>query len=149
MCQKLAYSDSSQRKNEDEDFVDEGETFHQILTQSSALGSMHGAVKDFITQRTHINIQLLQKIQKIYNLEGFSGTPSTKIKLNSNDTATKAQMADADVELSGTLENESESAVQPALHLSAVNEIDDTSDLEDEDYTEGVVNMLDFVSELQ
>lgn len=29
------------------------------------------------------------------------------------------------------------------------NEIDDSSDSEDETYTEGVVNLLDFVSELQ
>jgi hypothetical protein len=29
------------------------------------------------------------------------------------------------------------------------NEIDDSSDLEDETYAEGVVNLLDFVSELQ
>jgi hypothetical protein len=29
------------------------------------------------------------------------------------------------------------------------NEIDDSSDSEDETYAEGVVNMLDFVSELQ
>ena len=29
------------------------------------------------------------------------------------------------------------------------NEVDDSSDSEDEAYTEGVVNLLDFVSELQ
>jgi len=62
--------------------VDEGETFCKILTRSSALGPISGAVKDFITRRTHINIRLLQKIQKIYDLEGFSGTPSPGIKLN-------------------------------------------------------------------
>ena len=62
---------------------------------------------------------------------------------------TKARMADADMEISGTLENESESVVQPVLHLSPANEIDDSSDSEDENYAEGVVNMLDFVSDLQ
>jgi len=58
-------------------------------------------------------------------------------------------MADADMEISGTLENESESVVQPVLRLSPANEIDDSSDSEDENYAEGVVNMLDFVSDLQ
>ena len=62
--------------------VDEGEIFCKILTWSSALGPIHGAVKDFITRRTHVNIRLLQKIQKIYDLEGFSGMPSPGIKLN-------------------------------------------------------------------
>jgi len=57
-------------------------------------------------------------------------------------------MADADMEISGTLENESE-LVQPVLYLSPANEIDDSSDSEDENYAEGVVNMLDFVSDLQ
>lgn len=33
--------------------------------------------------------------------------------------------------------------------VAAEYDIDDNTDLEDENYTEGVVNMLDFVSELQ
>jgi len=62
---------------------------------------------------------------------------------------TEAQMADADMAISGTLENESKSVAQPVLHLSPANEIDDSSDSEGENYAEGVVNMLDFVSNLQ
>jgi hypothetical protein len=37
----------------------------------------------------------------------------------------------------------------PCTSQALENEIDDGSDSEDETYTEGVVNMLDFVSELQ
>ena len=39
-------------------------------------------------------------------------------------------------------------SVGPNL-VAAEYDIDDNTDLEDENYTEGMVNMLDFVSELQ
>ena len=60
--------------------VDEGRFFDKILAQSAVLGPIHGAVKDFITQRTHVNNRLLLKISKIYDLEGFSGTASPGVR---------------------------------------------------------------------
>ena len=45
-----------------------------------------------------------------------------------------------------------QSTAEPGLQLTSQapeNEIDNSSDSEDEIYAEGVVNMLDFVSELQ
>ena len=60
--------------------IDEGKSFRKILAQSMALGPIHGAVKDFIARRTHVNIQLLHKISKIYDLEGFSGMASPSVR---------------------------------------------------------------------
>lgn len=60
--------------------VDEGRFFDKILAQSAVLGPIHGAVKDFITRRTHVNNRLLLKISKIYDLEGFSGTASPGVR---------------------------------------------------------------------
>ena len=60
--------------------VDEGRSFEKILAQSAVLGPIHGAVRDFITRRTHINNRLLHKISKIYDLEGFSGTASPGVR---------------------------------------------------------------------
>jgi len=60
--------------------IDEGKSFRKILAQSMALGPIHGAVKDFIARRTRVNIQLLHKISKIYDLEGFSGTASPGVR---------------------------------------------------------------------
>ena len=60
--------------------VDEGRSFDKILAQSAALGPIHGAVRDFITRRTHVNTRLLHKISKIYDFEGFSGMASPGIR---------------------------------------------------------------------
>ena len=60
--------------------IDEGKNFDKILAQSAVLGPIHGAIRDFITQRTHINNRLLHKISKIYDLEGFSGTASPGVR---------------------------------------------------------------------
>ena len=60
--------------------IDEGRFFNKILAQSAVLGPIHGAVKDFITWRIHVNNQLLLKISKIYDLEGFSGTASPSVR---------------------------------------------------------------------
>ena len=60
--------------------VDKGRSFDKILAQSAVLGPIHGAIRDFITQRTHINNRLLHKISKIYDLEGFSGTVSPGVR---------------------------------------------------------------------
>jgi hypothetical protein len=60
--------------------INEGKSFRKILAQSMALGPIHGAVKNFIARRTRVNIQLLHKISKIYDLEGFSGTASPSVR---------------------------------------------------------------------
>lgn len=60
--------------------IDEGRNFDKILAQSAVLGPIHGAVRDFITRRTHINVRLLHKISKIYDIEGFSGTASPGVR---------------------------------------------------------------------
>ena len=60
--------------------TDEEESFHKILSQSTALGPIHGALKDYITRRSRVNGRLLYKITQIYNLEGFSGTASPGVR---------------------------------------------------------------------
>ena len=60
--------------------VDEGRRFDKILDQPVVLGPIHGAVMDFITRRTRVNNRLLNKISRIYDLEGFSGTPFPGIR---------------------------------------------------------------------
>jgi hypothetical protein len=62
--------------------TDEEESFRQILSQSMPLRPIHGALKDFITQRSRVNARLLHKIAQIYNLEDFSGTASPGVRLS-------------------------------------------------------------------
>ena len=62
--------------------TDEEESFHKILSQSTALGPIHGALKDYITQRSRVNGRLLHKITQIYNLEGFTGITSPGVRLS-------------------------------------------------------------------
>lgn len=65
------------------------------------------------------------------------------------------EVTERNVGIGGSFEDiQSESTSGQGPHLTSQaqaseNEIDDSSDSEDEAYAEGVVNMLDFVSDLQ
>jgi hypothetical protein len=138
--------------------VDEETSFQKILAQSAVLGPIHGAVSNFIKRRTRVNIRLLQKISKIYDLEGFSGIASPGVRQVSgtltpqdDEMQVENEVTELNVGKGGNFEHiQSTSGQELQLTSQAPeNEIDDSSDSEDETYAEGVVNILDFVSELQ
>jgi hypothetical protein len=131
--------------------VDEEESFHKILSQSTALGPIHGAVKDCITRRSRVNAQSLRKIAQIYNLKDFSGSASPGVKQREPNRKFRIHVKvykflfyyqGDEMEVATVLGPSSLPLV------TAEYDIDDNSDSEDENFTEGMVNMLDFVSDL-
>ena len=141
--------------------TDEEECFHKILSPSMPLRPIHGALKDFITQRSRVNAQLLHKIAQIYNLKDFSGTASPGVRrlelsgkfpilceVFKQFPIAFYHQGDA-MEVENVHSNSETVLGQSFLPLvTAENDVDDSSDSEDENYTEGIVDMLDFVSEL-
>ncbi|KDR81011.1 hypothetical protein GALMADRAFT_241624 [Galerina marginata CBS 339.88] len=133
--------------------LDEAQSFCEILVRSATLGPIHGAVKDFITRRTRVNVRLLQKIDQIYNLEDFSGEGKPGVRKANDDEIDIANRSTVpNAEISGNQVGDtriSELPIPPAPHLDAQeNENDEGGESEDEDTREGVLNLLDFVSDL-
>ena len=155
--------------------VNEEENFCRICLQSMALGPIQGPVKEFITKRSLIKGRFFHKITQIYNLKDVSGMASPGVRqlsgmyliyikyLSIFILPFHHQDKEMDDENTTTDPNIEKSRCHKNIHpnsetivggssqplVAGENDTGDNTDSEDENYQEGIVNMLDFVSELQ
>ncbi|CAA7264087.1 unnamed protein product [Cyclocybe aegerita] len=134
--------------------IDEGKDFERALLRCTpAIGPLGGAVKEFIHRRTRANISVLTRLARIYKFEEFSGNSTPGVRKGqapmdiSEDSAVQPAVAASEHEnLNVPSTVQQDRLITP--HDIANDDSDSDSDGEGDTTQEGLVAIVDFVSQL-
>lgn len=63
-----------------------------LTTLKSGASPVYGAVRDFVTERTRVNQALLERVQQIHQLHGFTGDVTWGVRVGHTEARTTADL---------------------------------------------------------
>ena len=115
--------------------LDEDMLFEDRLKSMESSDPLRGALSDFVTRRRRTNIVLLQRVEQIYSLRGFSGVRGPGMRFGHGVSTSS----------SATSVSQAPSVPPPSRR---VDHEDDEDDAGDEDVHDSVHIMMEYIGDL-